>query len=476
MAPTPSADSRVNALLTNWTWSGAISWSAPAAASVYGTGYPADFDGDGLSAPNDGFRRLTNAQVVAARFALDADGGSPARAGFSVEGFTNLPIANAGAGSGDIRVAVTADTTTGFAFFPGGGAGGDVWIGQAVAAPRPGNYAHMTMLHEIGHAVGLKHTHEVSGPWGALDPAWDSPEFTVMTYRPWAGGAVGVYRYEAWGAPQTYMMLDIAALQQMYGADYTVNAGNTHYRWTPGSGQTIVNGQVGIDPGANRIFATIWDGGGRDTYDLSAYTTGVTVDLRPGSGSVFSGAQLADLGGGPNSGHARANIFNALQVGADGRSLIENAIGGSGADRLIGNAAGNSLVGNAGPDKLMGLGGADVLIGGRGADTFIFRSTSDSPYGAGDRIVGVDGLPAFDGPGPAYGDLIDLRGIDADTVTPGNQSFIFGYSGRGGLWLQEAGVTNIFGNTDDDAAIELHIQIVDGAVRARDYSVDDFLL
>ena len=59
------------------------------------------------------------------------------------------------------------------------------------------------------------------------------------------------------------MMLDIAAMQQMYGADFTTNAGNTVYSWPPGSGRTLVDGQVGIDPGGNRIFATVWDGGGQ---------------------------------------------------------------------------------------------------------------------------------------------------------------------------------------------------------------------
>lgn len=65
------------------------------------------------------------------------------------------------------------------------------------------------------------------------------------------------YSYEQFGAPQTFMMGDIAALQEMYGADFTTNSGNTVYKWTPGSGATFVNGAVGISPGANRSFATI---------------------------------------------------------------------------------------------------------------------------------------------------------------------------------------------------------------------------
>ncbi|MGO8176273.1 M10 family metallopeptidase C-terminal domain-containing protein, partial [Rhizobium ruizarguesonis] len=71
-------------------------------------------------------------------------------------------------------------------------------------------------------------------------------------------------------------------------------------------------------------FATIWDGGGIDTYDLSDYTTALKIDLREGGYSVFSQGQLADLGGGPNNGYARGNIFNALLYHDNTASLIEN--------------------------------------------------------------------------------------------------------------------------------------------------------
>src|SRR5206468_4550182 len=72
--------------------------------------------------------------------------------------------------------------------------------------------------------------------------------------------------------------------------------------------------------------------------------------------------------------------------------VIENAIGGNGADTIIGNSANNVLTGN---------GGADTLTGGSGNDTF-----SDTKFGhngdiitdfhAGDAIVFSDAtLGAF---------------------------------------------------------------------------------
>ena len=56
---------------------------------------------------------------------------------------------------------------------------------------------------------------------------------------------------------------------------------------------------------------------------------------------VFSAAQLAYLGGGPNGGYARANVFNALQYNGDTRSLIESAYGGAGNDDIVGKRHGH---------------------------------------------------------------------------------------------------------------------------------------
>ncbi|MBB4438512.1 Ca2+-binding RTX toxin-like protein [Rhizobium esperanzae] len=198
-----------------------------------------------------------------------------------------------------------------------------------------------------------------------------------MTYHTYAGDSLSGYKYEHDGAPQTFMMLDIAALQEMYGADYTTNSDNTVYKWNPNQGITYVNGVAAITPAANRIFATIWDGGGIDTYDLSAYTTGLKIDLRAGGHSVFSQGQLADLGGGPNNGYARGNIFNALLYHGNVASLIENVQAGSGNDSIIGNEADNTLWGNAGNDSLSGGSGNDTLIGGTGNDTYIVDDLAD---------------------------------------------------------------------------------------------------
>jgi hypothetical protein len=60
-------------------------------------------------------------------------------------------------------------------------------------------------------------------------------------------------------------------------ADFTHNGGDTVYTWSPTGGESFVNGALAIDPGGNRIFSTIWDGNGTDSYkglrSLSEVTT-----------------------------------------------------------------------------------------------------------------------------------------------------------------------------------------------------------
>ena len=95
-----------------------------------------------------------------------------------------------------------------------------------------------------------------------------------MSYRSYIGASVtGGLTNGTWSFPQTLMMYDIAALQDMYGANYTTNSGNTVYKWDPNTGQEFINGVAQAAPGGNKIFMTIWDGGGNDTYDFSNYTT-----------------------------------------------------------------------------------------------------------------------------------------------------------------------------------------------------------
>ncbi len=303
--------------------------------------------------------------------------------------------------------------------------GGDSWFGNSSGlfdAPAPGNYAFYAFIHEILHAVGLKHGNEPEG-FGAMTHPHDSMEYSVMTYRSYVGAA-GVYvENETWGYAQTLMMDDIAALQHMYGANYAANGGNSVYRWSPTTGESFVNGLGQGAPGGNRIFMTVWDGGGQDTFDFSNYRTGVAVDLRPGGWSTASASQLAHLGAGH---YARGNIANALLHQGDLRSLIENAIGGPGNDAITGNIAANSLKGGSGADRLYGLEGPDRLAGGSGNDTL--------SGGAGRDVLVFDTRPSR----TANLDRISDFSVADDTIHLENAVFtMVGSAGRlssGAFW------------------------------------------
>ncbi|CAN7414527.1 M10 family metallopeptidase [Pararhizobium sp. LjRoot235] len=484
----------IDGVLTETAWGDStITYAFPTSASSYSYG----------PEKNNGFAAISTAQTNAALFVLEQSYGSAANDGFSVEGFTNVNFASGDGSSATIRVAQSDYSGIGTAYanmpWEEYAPAGDVWFGteyDEYRSPVAGNYAWHTMIHELGHTLGLKHGNETD-VYGSLPTAYDSLEYSVMTYRGYVGDTGEAYSYEKYGAPQTFMMADIAALQEMYGADYSTNSGNTVYKWTPASGQTMVDGEVAIAPGDSRIFATLWDGDGNDTFDLTAYSDNLKIDLRPGKASLFSEDQLAYLGGGPNDGYARGNIFNALLHDGDTRSLIENAKGGSGNDQITGNQAANSLLGNSGNDTLKGEDGSDVLIGASGADELYGGAAADRLYGGAgaDDLTGGSGADFFlfkvrtestvatSGRDTIFdfaaseGDRIDLSGIDANVKATGNQAFSFrgtaAFTGAAGelRYVKGSSDTYIYGDVNGDKKADFAIHLDDAISMQKGYFV-----
>jgi serralysin len=457
VSATNNAD--IDGLLAGTKWSGTISYSFPTSSSTYANPY------SGVSEPTtSGFATAPTQMQAAINYAIAL-----------IKSYTGASITYNGTGSTDIMVAQSpAANPTSYAYYPGNyAAGGDIWFGTQYdyTQAKLGNYYFTTALHELGHALGLKHSQETGGVANVAVPsAHDDSEYTVMSYRSYVGGPLTGYTNEAYGYPQTYMANDILALQTLYGANYNTQSGNTVYTWSPTTGQEFINGVGQPAPGggvggsANRIYETVWDGNGVDTYDLSNYTTNLTINLNPGASSVFSTAQLAYLG---NGHYASGNVYNAYLYNGDARSYIDNATGGSGNDTIIGNAIANVLKGGAGNDTITGGGGNDTIIGGSGtdaltggdgADTFLFGlGDSSASSGQHDRITDfTSGV-----------DKINLSGIDAISSTGGYDQFRFigvsGFSGSAGelnYFNSALGVTTLQGDTNGDRVADFAIDLV----------------
>jgi serralysin len=422
----------IDAILGNIKWVPSdLTYSFPTAAGAYGAVY-----GDGETAK--GFGSFNDTQQAITRSALKLFS--------SVSNLTFQEATGASASSADLRFAQSDVPGTAWAYFPTtDSTGGDVWVNNSsryYASPAKGNYAYLTIVHEIGHALGLEHAHEGNMP---LDR--DSMEYTVMSYRSYAGASTSTgYMNEAWGYAQSLMMYDIAALQHIYGANYQTNSGSTTYSWSPTTGEMSINGVGQGTPGGNQIFLTVWDGGGTDTYSFTSYTTALAIDLQPGAWSVTSQEQRAKLHW-DGSKLAVGNIANALLHQGDTRALIENAYGGSANDTIKGNAIGNALRGNAGDDKLYGLSGNDVLIGGSGKDVLSGGAGTDTAsYSTAKTGVAADLLTRSSNRGDAAGDSYS----SIESIIGSSYSDTLGGNGSANEIRGGSGSDKLYGRSGND--------------------------
>jgi len=191
------------------------------------------------------------------------------------------------------------------------------------------------------------------------------------------------------------------------------------------------------------------------------------ADYFKNTGSVFG---QTDLWGGDDIFDSRGGSTEGWLV--NGGAGKDTLLGGSVDDSFTGGDDNDVLKGFLGDDLLTGGKGADTLLGGRGADTFVITSKADSGLNASNRDVIRDFSTN-------EGDVIDLGFMDANTVTAGNQAFVFigtgaftGAAGELRYELVAGGNAILYGNIDSNAGADFSIYLSNVA----SLSSADFLL
>lgn len=369
----------------------------------------------------------------------------------AVSGLTFSPSADVA--SAQLRIYEYTDAsnpTARVTDFPGSASSIDLQIGSYLAGVSwdAGDYGYFILLHELGHALGLKHPHDAVAGFPALDAAEDSVLVSVMSYASYPGGGYGGYSIASGSYPMRPMLNDIAAIQYLYGFNtnaLTANIGDTTYTY---------------DPTASVILNAYFDGGGNDTLNFSGYTTHLSIDLRPGRWSALGG-QFALLDS-TQPLYATVNIALPYLVGGNTAALMENARGGSGNDTLTGNQANNRLEGGSGNDVLDGGDGDDVLVGGSGDDTLTGGGGADSLIFAA-ASSGVDTITDF-----GAGDAIEVTAI---AITAFLGDGVGTTLAQGQVQIErQGGNTHVRIGTNATAGSDLEI-LLQGSYSAQDFSV-----
>jgi hypothetical protein len=324
---------------------------------------------------------------------------------------------------------------------------GDIWVNADNAKSKfvTGSFDYEALLHEIGHAIGLKHPFDAP----ALPSAFDNSRYTVMTYdehvdlyRVYFTGTSGALTANFDGVfSTTPMVLDVAAIQDLYGADPDTAAGDTTWAFN----SDIV------------YLQTIYDAGGVDTFDVSALTRASLVDLRPGAYSDVGAFSKADqiaywTAQFPASAAFIAGQINssdtytwAQNVGIALNTVIENAVGSAYADTLIGNSVANVLKGGGGNDTLDGLDGWDTAAYAVARSAAALTHNADGSWTV---AAGADGTDTL-----RHMEVARFSDQNVALAQPGGQTF--NLDGKSDvLWRNDAGEIYVWNSQSAQGAFQ----------------------
>lgn len=309
LLPTTSGDTRIDALLTGGTSQWWHSYDAVAVKSAVKVG-SANALTAGSSVTSltysflssqpkgqtmDGFTPMSDAQKGAVRKAFDY-----------YSKLINVTFTEV-AGEGNINFGTNKQASSaGYANLPNASGTKDkdyLYLANNAATNgdqgvQEGGYGYMTILHEIGHTLGLKHPGNYNAGGGGapapyLTTADDNRQHSIMSYND-NNASRGV-------TPSSAMLYDIAALQYLYGANTKVSTAN--------------NGAFAMSD--TNTLQTLWSTNGTDVIDLTALASASHVDLNGGSYSdinIKAPATKASYSGNQNVAIAYGARINAVKL------------------------------------------------------------------------------------------------------------------------------------------------------------------
>ncbi len=212
------------------------------------------------------------------------------------------------------------------------------WRGQNMNLA-PGTEGYETLLHELGHALGLKHPFETIGDNAAQLTAEDNTAYTLMSYT------------DVGGPYSTYQPYDVAALNWLYGGDGLRGALGINST----AGGRYITGTSGADTLTGTAANDKLEGdGGNDMIDGGAGTdTAVFRGAR--SNYTFSPLANGDVQVTARDGLDGTDILRSIelyQFGSDGAVRADTVLGDTtppAAPQLVVTRNGNGYVSNKNP-------------------------------------------------------------------------------------------------------------------------------